>query len=312
MSRWSRRRFLAVAGTAAAAAPLVFTRRTRGAGAGLTAQDVVDRIRRQPGVEWRPETVDTFKAGDPAATVTAIVTTALATMDVLAGAVSRGANLVITCEPTFYGRADTPAPPQGRGASPAGAENSRGDAEADPVFAAKAAYIRKHGLVVWRFSDHWRRRRPDPFVQGLAEALGWSGQRAAADPSQLSIPPTTLRALASNVKTRLGARGGIRVVGDPEITVARVGLLPGSTPLQASLGTLPDVDVIIGGEVREWETVEYARDTIAAGGRKGLILTGRILSEEPGMKLCAQWLGSIVPELATTWVGAGDPYWRPL
>lgn len=322
MNRWSRRRFVAVAGTAAAGAPFVFTRRIGAARAVLSAQAIVDRIRQQVGVEWKPDTVDTFKAGDPAAPVTAIVTTALATIDVLAEAVRHGANLVITCEPTFYGRSDTPTP-KGRGAGPAGAgrggsaaggANGRDQADPppDPISAAKAVYIRKHGLVVWRFSDHWRLRRPDPFAQGLADAFGWSGQRAADDTSRVSIPPVTLRELAAGVKTTLGARGGIRVVGDPQITVERVGLLPGSTPLQASLRTLPDVDVIIAGEVREWETVEYARDTIAAGGRKGLVLTGRILSEEPGMKLCAQWLGSIVPELTTTWLRAGDPYWRPL
>ena len=44
----------------------------------------------------------------------------------------------------------------------------------DPVFSAKDAFIKKHNLVVWRFSDHWRLRTPDPFAQGLANVLGWS------------------------------------------------------------------------------------------------------------------------------------------
>jgi hypothetical protein len=72
------------------------------------------------------------------------------------------------------------------------------------------------------------------------------------------------------------------------------------------------VDAIVAGEVREWESVEYARDVVAAGGMKGLILLGRIVSEEPGMNVCAQWLETIVPEVRTRSIPVGDPYWRPL
>ena len=32
---------------------------------------------------------------------------------------------------------------------------------------------------------------------------------------------------------------------------------------------LPDVDAIVAGEVREWESVEYARDQVAAGEQEG-------------------------------------------
>ncbi len=103
----------------------------------------------------------------------------------------------------------------------------------------------------------------------------------------------------------------MRIVGDPRLSVRSVALLPGSTPIQASLETLPGADAIIAGEVREWETVEYVRDTVALGGKKALILVGRVVSEEPGMQICAQWLKTIVPEVASTWISAGDPYWRP-
>jgi putative NIF3 family GTP cyclohydrolase 1 type 2 len=101
------------------------------------------------------------------------------------------------------------------------------------------------------------------------------------------------------------------VVGDPQLRVREVALLPGSTSIEASIAALPGVDAIIAGEVREWEAVEYVRDTNDLGGRKALILTGRIVSEDPGMQLCAQWLKTIVPEVASTWISAGDPYWRP-
>ena len=60
---------------------------------------------------------------------------------------------------------------------------------------------------------------------------------------------------------------------------------------------LPNVDVIVAGEVREWETVEYVRDKVFAGEKKGLILVGRVVSEEPGMAICADWLKTFVPEV---------------
>jgi hypothetical protein len=72
-----------------------------------TAADVIARIMDRAGVEARNPTVDTFKAGDPAARVTGIAVTMMATLDVLRRAVERGDNLVITHEPTFYSHRDT-------------------------------------------------------------------------------------------------------------------------------------------------------------------------------------------------------------
>jgi putative NIF3 family GTP cyclohydrolase 1 type 2 len=155
-------------------------------------------------------------------------------------------------------------------------------------------------------------RTPDPFAQGLAGVLGWSKFADTSDARRLSIPETSLDALVLHVKKSLKVRGGIRIVGDPQLRVRKVGLLPGSTPIAASLEVLPGVDAIIAGEVREWESVEYVRDTVALGGKKALTLVGRIVSEGPGMQVCAQWLKTIVPEVPSTWIPVGDPYWRPI
>lgn len=302
MNHLSRREFVLAAG--AAAVPFRLQQQPRRGTAALTAQAIVDRIRANVGVEWKSDTVDTFKAGDPSTAATGVVTTAMATMSVLSRAVKAGANLVITCEPTFYGRADTPAPPPARGATTPAAP--------DRIFTAKKDFIERHKLVVWRFYDHWRLHRPDPFAAGLAEVMGWSKYIAADDPARVSIPAMTLDALAIALKRNLNARGGIRVVGDPSTKVHRIALLPGTSAIQASLKALPTVDVIVAGEVREWESIEYARDAVTAGQQKGFIVLGRVLSEEPGMNICAQWLRTLVPEVRTTWLRVGDPYWRPV
>ena len=302
MTDVSRREFAALT-AATAFAPLASGRTLSGA-APITAEQVIERIKKNIGVEWKSGSVDGVKAGDPSTIVKGIVTTSMATMAVLQQAVKAGANLVITAQPTFYSRADAPTPPPARGAANQAASPS------DPVFTAKNEFIARNGLVVFRLSDHWRQRHPDPLSQGLATALRWT-KFQAADGRRFQIPALTLGALATHAKNTLRARGGIRVVGDPEMRVQRVGLLPGTTPVQAALERLPLVDVIVAGEVREWETVEYARDKVFNGERKGLILVGRVVSEEPGMAVCADWLKTFTSEVPVRHVSAGDPYWRP-
>jgi putative NIF3 family GTP cyclohydrolase 1 type 2 len=314
MADLSRREFTALA-TAVAAASLAVNRVA--AGPAITAQDVIDRIKKNIGVEWKAETLDALKAGDPSTVVTGVVTTSMATLTVLQQAVKAGANLVITTHPTFYARTDATSPPAGRGAGsgPAGAGQNPAAPSAppiaDPVFTGKTDYIASNKLVVFRLTDHWRLRQPEPRALGIATALGWMKGQTAGDPLRIEIAALTLDRLADHVRTGLNVRGGIRVIGDPQTKVQRVGLLPGSTPIQAALQLLPTVDAIVAGEVREWESAEYVRDKVFAGDKKSLILLGRVVSEEPGMEICASWLKTFVPEVPIRHVAAGDPYWRP-
>ena len=188
----SRRKFVALSAASVAARPLAL--RASALGGAVTAQEVVDRIQKSFGVEWRADSVDTFKAGDPATAVTGIVTTALASLDVLGHAVKAGANLIITCEPTFFTHADMPTPPVRRGppvlAPAPGAPQAT--AAPDPVFAAKNDFLKKHNLVVWRFSEHWRLRKPDPYALGMGVALGWAKFADAIGATRFTIPETSL------------------------------------------------------------------------------------------------------------------------
>ena len=64
------------------------------------------------------------------------------------------------------------------------------------------------------------------------------------------VPPIALAALAGQLKTTLGTRGGIRAIGDRNLTVRTIGLRPGYSTIQASIAMLPNVDVILTGECR--------------------------------------------------------------
>jgi len=301
----SRRRFARLAGTVALAGPPLSAQ-----GTPLTAQQVVDRMRKNVGVPWQPQSLDTFKAGDPATPVTGIATTGMATMDVLTRASKGKANLVVTLEPTFFGRLDA-QPDPAAGASLGAGRGRAGVTTDDPVYAAKREFIENNGLVVWRFTDLWRGRKPDPFATGLADMLGWTRYRVGDDEFRYDVPAVTLTALADDLAKRLKARAGIRVIGDPQTPVRRIALLPGVSTLAAAMKSLPECDVLMAGETREWESVEYAQDTVASGRKKGMIMLGRVMSEEPGMNVCAGWLKALVPEVPVRWIPAGDPYWRP-
>ena len=306
MTGITRRDFVALTAAGAVATPFVLDDALARTAATVTAQEIVDRVKKNIGLDWASDDVDTFKAGDPSTAVAGIVTTSMATLDVLRKAVDAGANFIVTAAPTFYSKADRNTPSAGRGAAPASAP------PADPVYAGKNAFIEKHHLVVFRLTQHWNRRTPDPRAQGLANAMGWTKYQAGGDALRYALPGMTLDALASQLKKTLGTRGGIRAIGDRAMTVRTIGLLPGYSLIQAAVAMMPNVDAIVAGEVQEWESAAYAQDVAFAGVKKGFISIGRVVNEAPGMRVCADWLRTIVPEVPIRYISAGDPYWRPL
>lgn len=263
---------------------------------GITARELVAEIQKQVGVPWQKDTVDTFKAGNPDSVVTGVAVTMMATMDVLQRASDRKLNFVITHEPTFYAHLDVP----------------EGVPQDDPVWAEKRAFIEKHGLVVWRFHDHWHMRNPDGIEAGNVHALGWEKYRRPGDQYLFVIPETTLKALAAEVAKKLQSTV-LRVVGDPQMKVTQVGFSPGAAGSQTEIHALEqgNVQVLMLGETREWETVEYAADAVSEGRKKALIVIGHIPSEQPGMDECAKWLKGFVKDVPVEFVPAKQPFWLP-
>jgi putative NIF3 family GTP cyclohydrolase 1 type 2 len=295
----SRRRFALIAGAAGAGSFGV-----RGAEP-LTAEAVAKRIQIELGGEWPETGADGFKVGDPSIAVKGIATTALATLDVLKQAAKANVNLVITYEPTFYGRADGRAP-----AVPAGGRRPMGVNPDDPVIKAKCEFIQKSGVVVFRLRDHWEARKENEMLTGLAGALGWSNRRVTSDDSLFDIPAASAQETVAQIRAKLNLRGGLRAVGDRNATVRRVLLYPGSMTPAIMWQHYTEVEMFVVGEVREWENTHYAADLFTAGQKRALVTVGRVVSEEPGMRACANWLKTVVKEIPATWIGAGDPYWR--
>ena len=68
----------------------------------------------------------------------------------------------------------------------------------------------------------------------------------------------------------------MRVIGKPTMPVTRVAASWGAADRLTTIPLFarPDVDVLVVGEAREWELVEYAQDSITAGNQKALIILG--------------------------------------
>jgi len=259
-----------------------------------TAREIVAAIQEHIGIPWQKESVDTFKSGNPDTAVTGIAVTMMATMDVLQRAAANGQNFVITHEPTFYNHLDVPD----------------GMAESDPVWKEKREFIEKHGMVVWRFHDHWHRRKPDGILAGMVHAMGWEKYQQEGNPYLFTMPEITLEALAAELAKKLGSPV-VRVVGRPEMKVTRIAFSPGSAGFVRETHALQidNVEVLLVGETREWETVEYAADAVSEARKKALIVIGHVPSEQAGMEECARWLKTFVNDVPIEFVPTKQPFW---
>jgi putative NIF3 family GTP cyclohydrolase 1 type 2 len=260
-----------------------------------TAREIVAAIQQHVGIPWMAQTVDTFKAGNPDTPVTGVAVTMMATLDVLQRAAANGQNFIITHEPTFYQHTD---------------DRPEGMDPDDPVWAEKRAFIEQHGLVVWRFHDHWHRMNPDGILAGMVHQLGWEKFQNADNPHLFALPETTVEKLAFDVSKRLD-NPAMRIVGKPDMKITKVALSPGFAGFVPETHALEmgNVEVLLVGETREWETVEYVADAVSEGRRKALIVIGHVPSEQAGMEECARWLKAFVKDVPIEFVPTKQPFW---
>jgi len=287
----SRRNFL-IAGAGLAATNLSFSQPVAGQ---LTAGQVIDRIKSNVGIPWRPQSVDNIISGSPDAPVKGIATTMMATLDVLQRAAAAGRNMVITHEPTFFSHPDSTDPLKN-----------------DPTYQFKLDFLTKREMVVFHFHDHWHGRRPDGIATGMVRELGWEKNQDPQNARQFLFPATPLARFANDMQAKLKIRV-MRVVGDPALPVNRVAASWGNVSLNPGIPLLsqPNVDVLVLGETHEWELVEYTQDMISSGKKKALIILGHVMSEQAGMKYCSEWLKSFVTEVPVEFISAPEPYWSP-
>lgn len=303
----------------------------------ITAQAVIDRMRLACGTGWRTSEVDAVITGKPETDVRGVATCFAPSLEVLHKAVAAGKNMIVSLESPFWtrpaaltpggtsptgdqegppGYRPLPAAPGGGGGGAAASQDS------DALFREKRDYIAANNLIIYRFTQNWNARQPDPQLGALVKALGYDrGYRptdgvpwAARGAAFVAIPPATLKTTAQSIKKTLKLGGGLRIVGNADTRVTKAAVKPGIALLVdvERYFAEPGVDLVIMGEaIWENEAMQYVADLVAAGQKKGLILLGQAASQDPGCGAMAAWIKSLVSEAPVDWIPTSDPSWMP-
>lgn len=260
-----------------------------------TVGRIMSLIRENIKPGWTDTRTDTIVIGHAEDTVTGIATCMFVDMNILQRAVAANCNLIVTHEPVFYTATDQV--PEFM--------------KEDRVLMEKVNFIREHHLTIYRLHDNAHRNNPDMIMQGLVDDLGW--KLVVKRPWIAEVKKQSLSALAKSLKKHFGL-SGIRVIGNPDLSVTHVAFVPGMAPTpQMHIGPLQrdDVDVILVGEAREWEDYVYVRDAVLQDKKKAAIFIGHLKSEEPGMKYAAEWLKTFLKETPVRFLKAENYWWTP-
>ena len=147
---------------------------------------------------------------------------------------------------------------------------------------------------------------PDTAHEPIFRGIGFDGC--------YRIPETTLRGLAAFLQETFHMPD-MRYIGNPDMRVERVGVLPGGGSLGLGIESMPmqlmkqrNLDVILCGDLTEWTLPAYVRDASQLGMNKGIVVLGHERSEEPGMKYLGDWMAGFLPEIPVVFLDAGDPF----
>jgi putative NIF3 family GTP cyclohydrolase 1 type 2 len=265
----------------------------------MNVKEVTEVILTLNGGRKFDKTCDQLMQGKWEQPVTGVVTTFMATVDVIRRAAAKGCNLIITHEPTYF----------------SGMDGTKWLKE-DPIYQTKKKLIEDSKISIWRYHDHMHGGNTDLIYAGLLETLGWQEylNKALPRPHCYTIPSTTVSALVKFFKHTLGMKV-IQIVGDPAMKCSRVGILVGGGSLGLGDETMPaalmheqKLDVMVCGEITEWTLSAYVRDAAAMGFNKAMIIVGHERSEEPGMQELAKLIQPLLKGVPVHFIDAGEPF----
>ncbi len=257
----------------------------------MTAHEIIKSLCALAGEVSFTKTCDTVKAGDEDRAVTKVAVCMFATPNVIRQAVTFGAELLITHEPTYYDHMDVH--------------------KNEAVENAKRKLLEDSGIVLWRYHDYAHAVHPDVINVGVADTLELDAKIEYIPGRdtvrfQMNTPITALE-LAKILEDKLGIKHP-RICGAYDIPSKNVSLMCGTPG-----GTFDELksdgcNILLTGEACEWGIGEYARDAAELGFNKTLIIMGHIGSERDGMKYTAEMLRRLHPELDVKYLECGEVY----
>lgn len=244
-------------------------------------------------------TCDGVIYGDTEKECTGIVLTCCSMAGVIEQAAARGANLVITHEPTFFDGWD-----------------ETDWLQDNKVYLQKKALLNKTGVVVYRNHDRLHGEKPDGIFSGVIAELGWDAYRVDDGfwpGSKYILPETTVRDVARHMASVLNIPG-MRILGDPDMKITRVAfcvhfLGQEVDRLGIDFMDKSDCELFIPGEIIDWTFGQYITDSNALGLKKAALHVGHFNWEEPGMRHMMKWLPAVIGEdIPLSFVQSGDIY----
>lgn len=282
----------------------------------MKKSEVIDKILAYHPKLENYEGCDNYKSEGKEDECSGIVSALVPTMEVIEKTVELGCNLLVVHEPIYYQTPDFAC--------------WKGNFE-NKVQKEKEAYIKEHGITIWRDHDHMHAHQPDSIFMGVMKYLGWeeyyNKEVSALMPFVyvFDIPECTVAALGEYLKEKIGMNG-VRIVGRPEDKMRRVAIVAHLYPNSFMVDEIKedgfyhsydmeimkgmeeaDIDAIIPGEVIEWTILSYIRDAAFMGKGKACFNVGHYNMEELGMRYAADWIGELVDhEVPVHYVATGD------
>jgi len=227
------------------------------------------------------KTVDRVITGDGEKEISNAIVTWISSFDAVREAARRGADLLITHEPTFYRHC-----------------REHEQFPDDALAREKNSFIKNAGLTVLRIHDSWD-RFPEvgiPFawakflgLEGPPVETGWDGYLHAYD-----IKQTTAIEFAERIAKRTGTIGEpvIQFSGDPSAPVTRVGIGTGCAcdpVIYREMGC--DLHVVTDDGVSYWGPIQRSLDEGFP-----VVRVNHGTSEEPGMVTLTEYLNKTFPD----------------
>ena len=227
------------------------------------------------------ESRDGLQYGSRDAEITGVATTHTATTHVIHQAIDLGCNIIITHDAIFYG------------------------AGTDKVTTEKSRLLEEHNTAIYRLHDLWE----DYKDYGIVDS--WAGTLGLGDPEEVrgfhkayDVPTQFAVDFAKRVRETMGL-GVVRVAGDLQTSVSRVGLGPGEHGQLEDLRICMEMgaNCFLAGESSEWQTPRYAIDAGIC-----MMTVGHTESENPGMEKLAEFLKQHFRDLRVEFLDAGNVY----
>ncbi len=273
----------------------------------MTNNEVIKKIMALHPYEENYEGCDGYKSGSADDECTGVAVALVPDLHVLEKAKEAGCNLVLVHEPTNYEGPDYP---------------EWHEDYANTVYDEKYDFINKNKLTIYRDHDHMHMQDDDAIFYGVIRELGWEpyykedkGKKLFYYPFE--IPETTVHSLIEELKAKLNL-DTIKMLGNADDKITKVALVGHLCPNCFSTEGIKEdgyfhsysadiikamdrdgIQVIIPGEIVEWTTLSYIRDSLYFGHKKACLNIGHFNLEELGMKDFAKvidrTLGGSVP-----------------